>query len=363
MKRYFLINSLWTWWAERVVSNLANRLCKKHEITIITLFDDKAYELDQKISYQPLYKTKSIIKALFILPRTISKLRKKYKHYDNWVSFLERSNFIHIISRKSAIISFRTTRNFFSWVLGQLYKIGIKLLYPHAKIIIVNAEENQDKLKTQIKKVPPIEVIYNPIDQKETKNHPIPSELQNKIQNKIIFITVCRLIKTRHIDQILQTLYRRNNHPDYIYIIVWDWPEKNKLEKITRKLWLQNLVIFTGYQKSVYQYLQIADYFLYASSVEWFPNSLLESIHRWIPVITKDFTTGAREAIMWSFQKSISYPRIGKNGILLSPQTFQTQLLEILKSLDTIKFNPKLGSDHDTQTITTQREKLFKKCT
>lgn len=365
MKLYFLINSLHTWWAERVVTNLANHMCKDHDVTILTLFRWRNYELDTKINHISLFQSKTIVPALIFFPITIYRLKQQIKHHNNGVSFLEIANFFHILAKKDAIISFRTTRNFFSWVKGKTYQILIKYLYKRAKTIIVNSNENQKKLQ---KKFPQTNIvtIYNPIDTKKIKKKAqaqdeLPTNLIKKTQKLTTYITICRLIKTRHIDQILYTLAQLKKAQNFLYIIIGDWPEYDTLQELSQKLELEKYIYFAGYQKNIFAYLWLADYFLYASSVEGFPNTLLESIACNIPVITKDFETWAKEIITGIVTKPTKYPIVTEQWILLKAATFQTKLLEIVEKIDTYKFDPHIPNEFETKNVINERETILNK--
>lgn len=357
MKLYFFINSLGMGWAERVVSNVANQLSLKHQITIITLSQQKRYPTNKSIKIISLYKTNKLFYALLLLPRTIYKFKKIIKKYDNGVSFLELANFIHILTKKKAIISFRTNRSFFSGIKWLLYKACIKTLYEHTWVIVVNSEENKKDLEKRLKKDANVAVIYNPV--KKAKK----CSRSKKGKEEIIrFISIGRLIKTRHIDQIIRALAQREKKDrtkQFIYTVVGEGPQRKEREKLRNELWLKNKIQFLWERKDIEALLQSSHYFLYWSSVEWSPNTILEAINEGIPVFTRDFKTGAREAIIGTYKKQISYPWIGKNWVIINPNNFQEELLEILDSINTISFKPELKEDYNIQTIATQRENIL----
>ncbi len=58
------------------------------------------------------------------------------------MSFLEISNFVHILARKNAIISLRVNLDYFKRAAGYVYLMIIKLLYKKAGKIVVNSYEN-----------------------------------------------------------------------------------------------------------------------------------------------------------------------------------------------------------------------------
>ena len=127
----------------------------------------------------------------------------KKENFVNWISFLELANFVHILTKKQAIISFRTTFNVFDkyWISWKIYKFLIKKFYPKAWKIIVNSQENKEKLSQQLNiSKDKIEVLYNPKnfnDIERLKQEKVEKELLEKIKNKEVFVTVWRLVKTK----------------------------------------------------------------------------------------------------------------------------------------------------------------------
>jgi glycosyltransferase involved in cell wall biosynthesis len=77
--------------------------------------------------------------------------------------------------------------------------------------------------------------------------------------------------------------------------------------------------------------------FLYASEVEGFPNVLIEAKEVWLPIITSDFKSWAKEVILWEYTKDIwknvHYPYQGKYWTLLDLNDYQDQFLETYKKM------------------------------
>ena len=139
------------------------------------------------------------------------------------MSFLEISNFIHILARREAKISFRTHVNFFTGFFGWFQKLFIKILYPRAAKIIVNSRENRHDLAAYLG-IPEqkIEVVYNTIDEEKIRSlsrEALEDELQKKIRNKRVYITVGRLIKEKHHEIIMEGLSHSGNK-DWVWLVV-----------------------------------------------------------------------------------------------------------------------------------------------
>ncbi len=343
-KYYFLINSLEWWWAERVTVNFANNLIKEwKEIYIITLKSRNFYDLPQWVKHISLSNIKNNLLMFLLIPWYVIKFKKAIEKHDlsEWMSLLEIANFVHILAKKDAIISFRTHINFFTGILWYIQKFIIKILYPKAWKIIVNSIENKYDLAKYLS-IPEdkIEVKYNPIDKDKIislKNEEIDGNIQWKIKWKKIFITTWRLVWQKHHEKIINALkwISNTNNKDRIYLIIWNGPERRKLEQQVKNLWLNDSIIFLWEQKNVFKYLNIADIFLYASEVEWFPNVLIEAKEIWLPIITSDFKSWAKEVILWEYRKdiwkTIQYPYQWKNWILLDFYDYEQQFLKAYK--------------------------------
>ena len=340
-KYYFLINSLEIGGAERVVINQANELIKKgFQVYVFTLKSACLYDLPKWVVHIPLSTSSDNFCLFFALPRFIYRfqsLRKKY-WLDDGISFLEISNFIHILAGREAKISFRTHINFFTGFFGWLQKLFIKILYPRAAKIIVNSRENRHDLAAYLGiSEQKIEVVYNSIDEEKImllSREALEDELQKKIRNKRVYITVGRLIKEKHHEIIMDALSCLKNK-NWIWLIVWDGPERSFLETKAQEYGLEDSIFFLGQQKNIFKYVAKSDFFLYASSVEGFPNVLLEARFLGIPIITTDFKSGAREVILGEdtnmIWKVLRYPYKWKYWYLLDINHYWVQFLEILK--------------------------------
>ena len=136
---------------------------------------------------------------------------------------MEISNFIHILARREAKISFRTHVNFFTGFFGWFQKLFIKILYPRAAKIIVSSRENRHDLAAYLG-IPEqkIEVVYNTIDEEKIRSlsrEALEDELQKKIRNKRVYTTVGRLIKEKHHEIIMEALSHLGNK-DWVWLVV-----------------------------------------------------------------------------------------------------------------------------------------------
>ncbi|HIP13845.1 MAG TPA: glycosyltransferase [Arcobacter sp.] len=110
-------------------------------------------------------------------------------------------------------------------------------------------------------------------------------ELKNKLNpdNKLVFLTVCRLENWKRVDRGLRAiaiLKSEYNVKDFIYYIVGEGIEKDNLMQLSYELGINDNVIFTGAISNlkVKEYLNIADFFLSMYDSSNVGNPLLEAI-------------------------------------------------------------------------------------
>ncbi len=332
-------------WAERVVSNLIKEYIKLwKDVYLFTLKDVLFYDFPKEVHYIPLSNIKNNLLLFLSIPFFSLKFKKVLKEYNlkNWISFLEISNFVHILAKKNARISFRTHINFFRWITWTMQRYLIKWLYPKAEKFIVNSRENKHDLAEFLNiSEDKIEVWYNPVDKEKIKKlseEKLDDKILKKIKNKKVFITTWRLVWIKHHEKIIEALnvYNKKNK-DWIYLIIWDWPERSKLENLVKSLWIEDKILFLWQQKNVFKYLKHSDLFLYASEVEGFPNTLLEAREMWLKIISSDFKSWAREVILWEdtdmIWKKLEYPVEWTFWIIISFEEYKKYLVNLLKIL------------------------------
>lgn len=346
MKKYYLINSLERGGAERVIANLLKKEIDQHELFLITLKWWISYSIPKQVTHIQLSKIQNHWLLFLWIPLFVWKLRKVLRQYDlrEGISFLEISNFVHILAKKDAVISFRTNIEFFSGWIGKIYVLLIKILYQKAKKIYVNSYENQylfsHFLQLHHKKV---DVMYNILDYDEIQRlryEKIEPELLNLLEAKRVFITVGSVRRpqdmgTKNHHRIIQAFKQvLEFDTNFIWLIVWDGPWMVGFQAMVQDAWLEKHVVFLWVQKNVFKYLEVSDYFVYASPNEGFPNVLLEAKEIGLPIITSDFKTWAHEIVIWKFDKNLiieDYPYYWEAWILLNLEYFEEQFLSVYR--------------------------------
>ena len=162
-----------------------------------------------------------------------------------------------------------------------------KFALKKSKLVVFSKNmKNQilDFLKNQIKLIE----IYNPgvdYDKFESKINPNIREKYNIPDDSFTFLVVGRLIKDKGIQYAIEALSLLENKNTHL-LIVGEGPERNFLEKLTKKLNIDNRVIFIGkIKKHIENFYFASDCYLMTSVKETFGQTILEALASGIPVV------------------------------------------------------------------------------
>ena len=287
MKILFIITSLGSGGAERVMSLLANKFSEKNEVIIITLSADRIfYKLDAKINIKQLSlysPTSSMFDKLTNNFKRIKQIQKEIKtiNPDIVISFMTQTNILSIISskllKKPIIISERINYDFLK---SKVWKFLRKIIYRFSDGLIV--QSNYDKQKYQF--VNNVKVIFNPLQIKNIKN-----------ERKNIILAVGRLDYQKGFDRLIKIYSRLRT--DWPLIIVGEGNERKNLINLIKELNLENKVFLVGRKQNIEEYYSKAKIFTLSSRMEGFPNVLAEAMAYGCACISFDCLTGPSDII------------------------------------------------------------------
>ncbi|WP_373117235.1 glycosyltransferase [Holdemania massiliensis] len=298
MKIQFVIPTLSSGGAERIVTNLANELSAKgHEVKIILLENKKPfYQLNERVCIQTtdikvnrdnricalLHISRNI---LFRLPSYIKKQTKEFSP-DAIISFLPYADiavYLSGIHRKGYKIVFSerndpTRRSFFMRHL-------LEIIYTKGHALVCQSErvaEFYHSVEKNKKFVIPNSVV------KEN----IPDEVAERSPLRIV--AVGRLDTQKNFEMLIDSFcisYKRLP-PKTSLTIYGEGPLRNVLqEKIKLKGMLESIYL-PGVSKNLLNEIKDASLFIMSSNYEGFPNALLEAMTIGLPVISTNFWTG-----------------------------------------------------------------------
>ncbi|MDC6405687.1 MULTISPECIES: glycosyltransferase family 4 protein [Maribacter] len=315
----FIINSLNSGGAERVLSTLANSLIGKYQISIITFTNTPPfYPLDSKIEVFPckekISPSNNILEALKTNYQLYLRIREICKEIspDILVAFMTTANVLGTLAAKSfgvpIIISERNNPNMdytpFFW------KIMKRITYPNANKLIVQTELIKNFYSTWIKESK-IAILPNPI----SSIH-IDYRKKYSLKRENIILSVGRLSFQKGQDVAIKS-FASLNPPNWKLHIIGEGPDRQKLNDLIQELKMQDKIILLGRRKNISEYYLKSKIFVFPSRFEGFPNALIEAMYFGLACISANCPTGPSELI-----------KHGDNGFL-----FETDNVEEISGL------------------------------
>ncbi len=237
-------------------------------------------------------------------------------------------------------------KGIFGWVVERLIaKI------PHLAIPI--SEKIKEDLMSLGVSEKIMRVVPNGVDFYNIKN------VEHNSEN-IDVIYVGRLISHKNVDVLLKAISEvREKIPDIKCGIIGDGPEKESLTSLSKKLGLDNNVIFFGFferDEDVYSYMKASKIFVLPSTREGFPNTILEANSCGLPAIIVRHKNNAGVVVV----------KEGYNGFIqnLSPEEIAKRIICLLQdenarqklSRNALEF----AKMHDWDVIVDKIERVYK---
>jgi glycosyltransferase involved in cell wall biosynthesis len=382
---YFLINSLKRGGAENVLLKLSNYIKSEK---IFLLEKGEGFNSNKNLFF--LSNSSSQVDSFlkyFYVPIYSFRLSKHLKENDIVVSFLERANFVNVVSKifkkHKAIISVRIDPLEYYRGRKKIILLFLKKIYPGADLIIsVSKKVKQSLVNLGIDEAK-IKVIYNPISIKESqeKSKESLNEYAPIFKNPVL-INVGRLSRQKGQWFLIRIFKEIKKEVENLkLVILGDGEFKDYLVELSKDLnlrtyvWDKNKVsedfdvYFLGSQSNPFKFLSASRLFVFTSLAEGFPNVILEAMSCKLPIVSSDCYSGPREILApdTDFNFSTKTVEFAKYGILMP--TFEDKLKkakdiltkeELVWSglLKEILFNEKLLSHY--RTLSQKRAQEFK---
>lgn len=305
LKLFFVMGSLRMGGAERMMINLANRLCNRAGVTMITLSqgNDLEKELDPSLRFIPFGSVRVINSFLPFI-----RFLKKEKP-DVIISTQIHVNILCMLAvifsgvRIKVILREATTPGFHfdmnKGIRSSITRQLMKWLYPRADAVVVNATSaGKDMVDNHFAPQKKVSIIYNPV---------ITENFRKKIQEKTVhpffgqapvFIGIGRLAKQKNFPLLIRAFDGVLKKTDARLIIVGEGNERENLSEIISALKLNDKVDMPGQLLNPYPLLCRADTFVLSSGYEGLPNALIEAIACGVQVISTDCPGGSREILL-----------------------------------------------------------------
>ena len=287
MKILFIISSLGSGGAERVLSTLANYWSDKNrwEIVILTVFSNQFYPIDKEIKKICLEDKKIKRFKPFL---SIYHIRRyiKEENPDIIISFMTQVSVYTIISsiglKIPVIISERTP---FDVLKDKKKRVVRNIVYPFADGMVLLSNRDYDNYKMVKNK----KVIFNPINIASFKEVSFDKKKRQ-------IIAVGRLIKLKGFDLLIKAL-SQIDLANWHCIILGEGEERENLTNLIKAKGLEDKVFLLGRKDNIYNYYKYASIFVLSSRHEGFPNALVEAMGHGCASVAFDCQTGPAEII------------------------------------------------------------------
>jgi glycosyltransferase involved in cell wall biosynthesis len=326
MKITYFIGSTIGGGAEHVMCDLASYMCKQEgvESEILTATRTKnSYLIHSDVNVVSLENSRRI-KNRYI--RLFVKMINLYKYIETsqtelYVVFLPETikaiMFFRRMIKVPILVSERSNPASYE---KKLKKEMIKA-FAKADAIVFQTEEARNFYQEMIEKMPNSLVIPNAITGE------LPSPYDGKREK--ILVSAGRIKKEKNFDLLIQAFSRVSNvFPEYKLYIYGEGELKNNYIDLTKKLGIEDKVVFPGYVSNLAVAIKKATAFVLSSDYEGMPNALIEAMAMGIPCVSTDCSGGGASFLINNME----------NGILVSRGSID----ELTKGIMTILENPKL---------------------
>src|SRR5690625_1392734 len=289
--------------AARTILNIVNYINKeKFEPILVTL--NFTYDYEQYVHKDVRFiklNTKRLRSSIIPLAKLI---RKERPH----ILFSTVPTY-NIVATLAKILSFTRTKLIVreAAFLGGTKKENVKLkiygfFYRFAHQVIALSEGvKQNLIKRYHVQNNKIKVIYNPVDLQHIKQE-MMNELKPDIQKifekeKNVIVTAGRLVKEKDHISLLHAFSLVNQKVNSELIILGEGELELSLKEETKRLQIEDIVHFIGFQQNPYAIFNRANLFVLTSLTEGFGHVLVEAMATRTPVVSTNCKPGAIEVL------------------------------------------------------------------
>ncbi|MBU2975926.1 glycosyltransferase family 4 protein [Zobellia sp. B3R18] len=347
----FIIHSMSSGGAERVVSILSNELINNYQVYIFTLTNAPSfYKLNKQVVLVPglndMKPSANFISSLKLNYRLQNLIYENLKRYniDACIAFMTSTNIISTLAARRAkvpvIISERNNPFAQKNNLNSFWHILRRYVYPVSDRLIVQTDRVAKFYEPFIHERKLI-VIPNPINPDFKYDY--------EIQRKNIILNVGSLENQKG-QKILIEAFNKLQINDWELHIVGEGSKKKDLQHLIQKYNLEQRVFLLGRISKIDQLYSTSKIFAFSSRFEGFPNALLEAMHFGLPCISTDCPTGPSELI-----------RNGENGFLIPVDDIDLLSKKMKLLIDNESLRMNLGEQAKSSVHSYSSDKIVKK--
>ncbi|MAK55146.1 MAG: glycosyl transferase [Pusillimonas sp.] len=307
MKILFFVSSLNAGGAERVAVTLANAWVQQgHRVTLVPTYGRKTesfYEIGAGVRVQWLIDTIAgsvIYRQMRYLGKLLAiRTMIRRKQPDVVVSFLTNVNVTVLLASIGMVVPVvvceRTNPMASRHSRGLLDKLR-RRLYPRAGAICVQTLAAASYFQTKLNKHPPLVTIPNPLPGQVSGG--LRASLSADASGRYRVVALGRLVPEKQFSHLIQVFAGlAAQFPDWDLWIYGDGPEQAHLQSLIQQFGLTQRIFLPGTTTNPWAALRDSSVFAMTSSVEGFPNVLLEAMGCGLPCIAYDCPSGPAELL------------------------------------------------------------------
>ena len=300
-KILFIIPYLIGGGALKTVSNLSKEFLKKYDVTVVGIYgSEKKFDFDCNLIDLNMHHQKNIFKKFkdFLYIRKKIKMIKEHDNFAFSISFLVIADFVNVLTKsKNKEKTIISIRNIESIEYKNKWYRRFQVKYSSKKadyIIAISKEVEDDMINNFGVKKNKIRTIYNPC---------ILNHSNNDIDDSLIepdktVITLGGLKNQKGQWHLIRAFSRVvEKIPNAKLLIFGKGDLKDYLEELIKQMKLSKNVFLMGYIIGPYEYVKKSNLFVFSSLFEGLGNAMMEALKCGVPVISTDYTSGAREIL------------------------------------------------------------------
>lgn len=335
---FFVINTLQSGGAERVISTLASNFHKlKLPVNIICLnYAKSVYPLpdDLKVVYLVNRRANTLLFRIYYAALIFIKLSYLlYKKKPRCVvSFMTTANLwtglTSILTKRKFIVSERTTPDHTINKQNRFVKMCSGIVYRNAKAIVLPAKGIENCLKAikGFEKLKNYRIIHNPVGH-------LAALTGHKVNKRKFILGVGRLSYEKGFDQLIAA-FSQSEARNTDLLIAGVGSDYDVLNQQIKSLKLERNVKLIGLKENLQDYYAQAEMFVLPSRNEGYPNALIEAMSMGCPCIAMDCEFGPAEIIEHQ-----------KNGLLVEDKNITELSLAINEVLKNQNLKNKLAAN------------------
>ena len=302
MRLLFFIPRMSVGGAERVLSEIANRLAEDgFDTTIATMGDgEDFYPLDRRIrrirlglsgrSRHPVEAVFGNVRSYLTIRRTIVESRPAVV-----ISFLDRTNVRVLLATMGLRVPVIVTEHSHPGThpIGRPWSVLRRLLYPRARYLVAVGRGVYDWFSwlPEARRA----LIYNPVP----RVRPAADALDVRpVRGRKRLVSAGRFVASKGFDRLIRAFGAlSDDHPDWDLLLYGEGPLAKDLAPLAASLSLSDRVRLPGVVADLHTALARCDLFCLTSTTEGLGMVILEAMQAGLPVVSTDCPTGPRELI------------------------------------------------------------------